>query len=553
MPKVTKTRSMVRKKALREIFETMHFKGMLKKSCVKEPKLQIHHFNDPHSKQYNDLPPIVLMRPRCRESVKAQSPVLPEQISRRKLESAVSSKTTKHKERYTKMSKKMEQEDVIKRLMQDKGPKELKEVKLKPIEQAPNRVKLNCHVSHQVQVSETIDPKAKVKFISRKLADKEILKPRIVARSQDQGEITSIKKEISKPRIVMKSQNGGESTSSKKEISKPRIVARSQDEDETASTKLRKPQGGPRINKNDISCQQSTAPNTITKTKTQKVTKRKSQVKKQRPVAEPEEDKPVVEQSGHEEEEKMIVVPCRDTNCTEIRTITTVADELSVGHVAEASVYNIGEEDYKPNQTSLGDVMLLKSEHEDDATPAEEAHDGINCSNTNSKGGKQVDELKYLLLTSESFVSHVEELLNLDIDSTMILQKYDTNGLANLRLYLDCANELSERKSQKESQIVPPLLLTCAVNSGLKITLGSLVDEIYNAIENLKLYSEISGEKPSVNDPFAMMERDIQCNGLINGIWDWGWKHGFSADEAEQVVNDVENLVLSGLIEEVVA
>ncbi|KAI4350847.1 hypothetical protein L6164_005255 [Bauhinia variegata] len=537
MPNVRKTDSVVhkvdpaRKKTLREILETMHFKGLLKKSSVKEPKLQIHHFDDPHSKKYSDLPPIVLMKPRYPESV------LPETLSPRKLKSEVfPSKTIKHKERNTKMDKKMEQEDVTKRLTREERPK-LKEFKLKP----------------KVQVSEKTDQKAKVKIITRKLPDKEIPKPRSVARSQEQGEIASTKK-ISKPRNVLKSRDEGQITSIKREISEPKIVARSQDEEETTSTKLRKPRSGSRINKNDISCQRSTAPNAISKTKTQKVTnskdKKKNQMKKQRHVAEDEADKPVVEQSGHEEE-KMIDVPCKD-DCTEIRTTTILADELPVEHSAEVSVYNTGEEDHKQNQSSLGDGTLLKSEHEDVSTPAEEAHDGVTCGKTHSKSGKVGDELKYLLLTSETFINHAEELLNLDVDSAMILQKYDTNEMANLRLYLDCANELTERRSQKESQIVHPLLLTCAGKSRVNISLGMLVEEICIAIENLKLYSKISGEKPSVDDLFAMMERDIQCNGLINGIWDWGWRHIFSAVEAEQVVNDVENLVLSELIEEVI-
>ena len=76
-----------------------------------------------------------------------------------------------------------------------------------------------------------------------------------------------------------------------------------------------------------------------------------------------------------------------------------------------------------------------------------------------------------------------------------------------------------------------------------------MVDEVYSAIEHLTSYSE----KLASDNIYAMMERDIKSNnGLINGIWNWGWRHGFSADEAEQVVNEVENLVLGELIEEVI-
>lgn len=192
---------------------------------------------------------------------------------------------------------------------------------------------------------------------------------------------------------------------------------------------------------------------------------------------------------------------------------------------------------------------MLKSEHENDSIPAEEAHSITNISETDREPDKDSSELKYLLLTSQSFIGHAEELLNLDVDCPKILPRSKTKEIANLRLYLDCANELTERKSLQGTQAVHPLLLTCAGNSRYHISLGRLVDEVYSAIEHLTSYSE----KLASDNIYAMMERDIKSNnGLINGIWNWGWRHGFSADEAEQVVNEVENLVLGELIEEVI-
>ena len=198
--------------------------------------------------------------------------------------------------------------------------------------------------------------------------------------------------------------------------------------------------------------------------------------------------------------------------------------------------------------------MTVKSELEIGAIHAEEAHASTNVRETDHKPAKEENELKYLLLTSQSFIGHAEELLNLDVDCPKILPKHEseTDGIANFRLYLDCANELTERKSLQESQVVHPLLLTSLGNSRLDISLGGLVEEIYIAIQNLISYSENSGKKLPLDDIYAMMERDIKCNGLMNGIWNYGWRHGFSADEAEQVVNEVESLVLSGLIEEVI-
>ncbi|KAF7813845.1 uncharacterized protein G2W53_034821 [Senna tora] len=522
MPKVRKTSSIIekvdpeRKKTLSEILEAVHFKGILKSSVI-EPKLQIYHFNGSPSEHSDNLPPIVLMKPRCslhRESVKPRAIVPPEDSSHRKLRAeAAPSKSVKHKGS-TSMGNKIE--DVSKRLTQVEKPKLLKEfVKLNEkeimgIEKSSNKP----------LVQETIDKKAKVKTITRSLPEKEILKPRIEASSQDQREITP--------------------------------------------TKLRTPPSwSTRIKKNEIPFQQSEASITKSKTKMQKndcpeirTIAEQLEPEEEKSMAVPCEDdcpviKTIAEQLGPEDE-KDAIIPCKD-DCTEIRTIAELAVEFPVEHEVDASANKIGDiaEDHKQSQ-HLSDVTLPKFEHASDATSAEVVFDNNNGCEAHSKDDKEGAELKYFLSTSQSFISHAEELLNLDVDCPMTLQKYETTGKTNFRLYLDCANELTERKSLQDSQIVHPLLLTCAGNSRLQISLGMLVEEIHNGIEKLKVYSTFSGEKLSVDNLYAMMKRDIKCNGVINGIWDLGWRHGFSADEAEQVVNEVGNLVLSGLIEELI-
>ncbi|TKY44627.1 hypothetical protein E2542_SST30904 [Spatholobus suberectus] len=527
MPKVRKNVEKVNlehKMTLKEILETTHFNGLLKKSPVREPKVRAHHSIDPHYKHFGDLPPIVLMKPRCtpyQECVKSYEHVVPpEELSLRNLKAkAVPSKIFQHREgSITNMghvSKRVAKEERTKLLRE---VVELKEKEIKPIEneKAPGgKVKLHSHVSHKSQVNETVDKKAKVKTItiSRKLPEKEVSKPKVVTKSQDQGEISS------------------------------------------ASTKLRKPQSGSRIDKNEIPSRKSTASNsnTISKPKSQKISnskeQRKNQMKKQRPaVAEPEAAKPVDEQLG-QEEAKSVDVSYKD-DCPEIRIITTITDDLTMEHEEVDASANKTRENCQQSMSSSGDdILMLKSEHEKDAIPAEEAYTSTNISETNCKPDKDSSELKYLLLTSQSFIGHAEELLNLDVDYPNILPKSETKEIANLRLYLDCAKELTERKSLQGSQAVHPLLLTCTGNSRLQISLGRLVDEVYSAIEHLTSYSE----KLASDNIYAMMERDMKSNnGLINGIWNWGWRHGFSADEAEQVVNEVENLVLGGLIEEVI-
>lgn len=270
MPKVRRTSSTIekvdpeRKKTLSEILETMHFKGLLKKSSVLEPELQIHHFKDSHSKTCDNLPPIVLMKPRCslhHESVRSDALVPPGDLSLRKLKAdVVPFKSINHNGSST-TSTGNKTEEVTKRLTQGEKPKlqqeslKLKEKEILPIEKFPNKGTLYSHVSHKPQVREAIDKKAKVKTIAKKLPEKEISKPKIVAISQDKKEITP--------------------------------------------TKLRTPpSGSTRIKKNEIPGQHSTALTTNSKTKTLKNNnveeQRKNQKKKQKPVLEPEAAKPVV-------------------------------------------------------------------------------------------------------------------------------------------------------------------------------------------------------------------------------------------------------------------
>lgn len=275
-----------KQQTLREILETTHFNGLLK-SPIREQKLHVHHSNDLHYKQLNDLPPIVLMKPRYtpyQEFVKTYEPVPPEDLSFRNLKAkTVSSKTFKPREgsttnmenemkdvfkRFTKeertmpfkeVGKEME-EHVSKRFTKEGRTKHFKEVveldvkEIKPVENE------KAHASHKFQGSETVDRKAKVKPVttSRKLPEKEVSKSRVVTKTRDQGEISS------------------------------------------TSAKLRKPQSGSRINRSEIPSRKNIISNTLSKPKNTKINnskeQRKSPMKKQVSVAEPEAAKPIVSQ-----------------------------------------------------------------------------------------------------------------------------------------------------------------------------------------------------------------------------------------------------------------
>ncbi|XP_027343218.1 uncharacterized protein LOC113855785 [Abrus precatorius] len=504
-------------KAPRETLDTMHFKGLLNKSFVKEHKLQVHHLNHPNSKQ--------IMKTQCtlyQESVKTPTR---EELSMRKLKAEiVYSKNVKHRKgsSSTNMVKEMEKGET-KRLNKEEEPKFLKEVVkpdakgiILPIEASSGKVKLYCHTGYTSRVNETIDKKWKVQTISRKQPEN--------ARHQYQREITT-------PTKLRKSKS--RSTIDKAENSH----LKSTGSDNISISKTEAPGTN---NSKELNMEIKNFDSVV-----DSLILGKNQMKNHCPVSEPKPAKLIVDQIKQGIENKTIDVPGKE-DFTEIRMANTVVDELLMVCEADACTK------WKVNKcSSSNDIMLLNSEHENDSTLAEEAHENTKCSEADDSinHDQEGTELKHFLLTSESFIGHAKQFFNLDWDWAKILQKGETNyGMDNLRLYLDYANEVIELKSLQESQVVCSFLLACRGDSRLHISLGKLVEEIYNAIENLKFYNE----KPFAGNVFAIMEKDMKCNGVINSMWERGWRHGFSADEAELVVNKIETLLLIGLIEELI-
>ncbi|KAE9597592.1 hypothetical protein Lalb_Chr16g0388151 [Lupinus albus] len=151
------------RKILRETIDTKHFKGILKKNFVKEPKLQIHHFNGLSSKQFDDLSHDV---PPYQESVEPDGPYPPEGLSPRKLkEDLVSSKTIKPRKGSgsTNMRSEMEK-DVSKRLTKEAMKQDGKGINAIESESGSCKVKMHYQVSHISQLNETSDIKCKLAF-----------------------------------------------------------------------------------------------------------------------------------------------------------------------------------------------------------------------------------------------------------------------------------------------------------------------------------------------------------------------------------------------------
>lgn len=236
MPKGRKPQSIAQRvnperKTLKEILDTLQFKGLPRSNSIEELKPQSDHSDDSHSTQrvIDETPPIVLIKP-------FRAPRLVDQLHTAVLREEKSFNTKKlrkltikrelsfntHKEgalSSKKMHSKMEveeEETPIKTLSIEEVTREHKEVvrkpegkEVKPKEKVSHKLKAYVPVDHRLQTKEATVKKLKADRFqnnasaSRKLLKMENKKGEIVSRCKDQATVTS-----TKPR---KSGNGSNS------------------------------------------------------------------------------------------------------------------------------------------------------------------------------------------------------------------------------------------------------------------------------------------------------------------------------------------------------
>ncbi|KAK1549698.1 hypothetical protein Q3G72_006390 [Acer saccharum] len=538
-PQFVRQRDNPERKTLKEILETMHSTGILKSDSVNELQSCPYQSCDLHSKErlIGNMSPIVLIRPRCDQFLESEETFVPMsqekgvqdtklRLRKLKVKEELPSRTSDCKEgslNSGKTNRKTEgEENVIKRLSKEgeKKRKDMirilgeKEVKIK--QKGCDKVISSGHVTHQPQKKEAIDKKddkiTKTMVGSRKPIQKEIVKSKNVSKSQDQAKVNAMK--------------------------------------------VRKPDNGSNAAKNQILHQQNSTLNAISNRTKQTVNntsndRKRLLVTRQKLVTEPTTANLTTENVVCREDDERISfarkedsVPGGDNN--------TCVDQLPAEKDPDASGFQITES-CNNSRRSLSEANMLTSKDEGETEFFEEINDDINHIRPESKSFKTGTNLKAFLLSSLAFLSHAEELFDLNVDSHIVLQTSGTNDfvISNERLSMDCANELMERRSLLNSKTSHPLLLTWLRNSRIHLSLEELLEEICDGVETLRSYTELGGEKLSTDSLYAVLERDIGCNGIVSGIWDLGWRNELSVDDTEKAVNDIEKLLLSGLINEI--
>ncbi|KAI3814554.1 hypothetical protein L1987_14194 [Smallanthus sonchifolius] len=117
---------------------------------------------------------------------------------------------------------------------------------------------------------------------------------------------------------------------------------------------------------------------------------------------------------------------------------------------------------------------------------------------------------------------------------------------ANFELFHDCVNEFLEHENQRQN----PLIQRSILPSRVCISEDQMIREIEKNFENLRSYGKFSEESSNYDTVSGLLERDLNLT-TVGGEWGTtGWKDGCTVNEIEETVLDLEKMVLSRLIDE---
>ncbi|XWS69897.1 hypothetical protein CRYUN_Cryun03dG0003000 [Craigia yunnanensis] len=577
-PKVRKSQFVFRKedpeRTLKDILETVHFKGLLKSNSIKEIKSDSHQSSDFFSEQrlINDSPPIVLLKPRHDPHLQPQEKFVPVFQEEGSLNTQTMLKKVKVKEEppskiidsnnralnFNEMRRKVEAEETpVKIPSQQEGPKDSKEKEARP---AKKEVKIKERPSIKLKswgpvtqpslkkeaTDKKIDKKPKPAISSRKPVEKEVAKAKNLSRSKVQAKVTPPKpnkpeNESNVTKIKMSHQQSTTANSNRA----PQTIVRGPNDQKKSPTKKEK---------------------AVSKATAAKLTTEKLECKGDDIVLEGKridltsENDTVLEgkridlasENDTVSEGKRINLASENDSVLEGYS-TESADRLSIKEGTEHTDIQIGEH-HDNSENSVCDVTVVTTDDQNNRKSIGLIDDDpIIPIGTDSESFMRGTSLKALLLGSPVFLNHAEELFYLHVNVPTTSQKFGISEFtdANTRLSLDCANEIVRRRSLPDSQMVHPPLLTLVGNAKSHIYLDHLLKETCDSVEALRSYSELAGENYPTDILYAIVERDIKYSEVLSGIWDLGWRKGFSVDDTMQVVDDIEKQLLSWLIEEI--
>lgn len=274
------------------------------------------------------------------------------------------------------------------------------------------------------------------------------------------------------------------------------------------------------------------------------VRKKSSSVKKEKPNRNLKPSKENTENSGHKGDDKRI-----NLNSENDPSIIAI-DQSSMNERKEYSENQIGD-DCDSDQNSVFEIMTLVAESKEDAKSSEEVDDPLSPRETTTKS-----TLKALLLSNLEFLHNAKEHFDLDVNvptTTSEIHRTIDASDAETRLFLDCANEIIQSRGCSDSQLVNFLLTKVFRFIRMHVSIDQLLDEVCHGVDTLRSYSELAGKSNTADNIQLALEGDIWRHKemMPNGIWGLGWRHGFSMDDMENIVYDLETQILTSLVEEI--
>ncbi|XXG48002.1 hypothetical protein AAC387_Pa02g2556 [Persea americana] len=519
------------RKTLKEILDTMQFKGLLKSNYYNDYEIESRQMKR-HSRDFSKvrpgeiLPPIVIIKPlpfpfMNREDVKPEELIWPGISDPKQIHKKLGGRDQKNLETVV--------EDSIVLDSRIVGKTEAKEQQIKET------------IVYEDGASDTKQIFRKLGMSEQKIvetADESSNKIKAAVEKQKKKEAIKASKKVEEVQKALPDRKPV------KENTKSVIASRSQVR--TTSTKSNQPKKVSIPVKNHSSCQRSAAQNQNSTSSKQSMTRAaKNQTRKEKQYRESPAMNSVTVRARSEDDGAVSALEISDT------ARTLLDDRLPIQIKQDMKIKDSAQE----NQNSASNIVpdpapsRVTIECAKDSNQLDEDKDSIR--NTI----KTEMDLTKLLLSSPSFLNCAEELYDCNTNQPMCFQFNGLEtGTVNSRLFLDCAHELMTRKSCQREFVDHSLLWTYMWGPKVSISIDQLVEELIDEIENLRSYNKTGDGVLPTDGLYTILGKDLRCKRrLVNGVWDLGWVSGHSMEDAEQVIVEVEKHVLSCLIEEVIS
>ncbi|KAF5202576.1 DNA/RNA helicase, ATP-dependent, DEAH-box type, conserved site [Thalictrum thalictroides] len=546
------------RKTLKEVIETMHLKGLLKGSDVEGFELHRHNSYESYSKQglEDETPPIVLIKPLhfpCEDD-----------------EYRLLRKSSQEEGSFYDFRKLNSREEASNRrsnqhegALQDEEMNNRREPNEKPLT-SRTLLQNEEHLNTMEILDKVETEKAPIKRPFREEgasnSKKELRKKQEMKEPQTRGrspnnkaKLASVPRNHKPQEKVAESKNIGKLKRAlpnrkmpvEKEIVKSIPKPRPSELIRATTTKCsRKPDSGTSITKSHNKKKEST---TLTQNPTSiqsiqyKAHSSLGQAKKNTRKAKPGKESMVNK------------IECKHSD-KEIDRITNTTEPISI-MTGSSEIEDHGEE----HKSSLDEIPTESSQHGSSIKSAEESEQLVDKKIEMEKTGKSGSiNLKELLLNSPAFLSCAEDLFELHMNQPTIIQTtyiIEDVNVINTRLFLDCAKELIQCRSQSLQIFLVgyPWFVIHAVSPKPIISIEQLIGEVFSGFDKLENYIKVVDDISPADGIRVMLEKDIKSKGTLGGgLWDLGWEHGFSANETDVVLTELEQQVLSELIEEII-